>query len=80
MYAGIVYSADAVFGLLRFASGPSRPLKIAAGAVITVVAFDVSGDIVRRGLRDLEHRPRSSNDGLDDRRNIRFLLANHRPG
>jgi len=80
MYAGIAYSADAVFGLLGFASGRLRLLKIAAGAVIAVVAFDVSGDIVRRGLRDLEYRPRSSNYGLDDRRSIRFLLANHRPG
>ena len=80
MYGGIAYSADAVFALLRFRSGRARPFTLAASAITAVVAFAVSGDIVRRGLRELTYRPRYSNYGLDDRRSVRFLLANHRPG
>ncbi len=79
MYAGIAYSADAAFALLRFKSARARPLTLAASAVIAVVAFAVSGDIVWRGIRALRARPRS-NYGLDDRSSIRFLLENHRPG
>jgi hypothetical protein len=79
LYAGIAYSADAVFGLFRFTSGRARPLTLAASAVTAVVAFGVSGDVVWRGIRELGYRPRS-NYGLDDRSSIRFLLANHRPG
>ncbi len=80
MYAGIAYSADAVFDQLR-----SRVWTTAAAQ-----DRGECGDCCRRirrqrrhyqaRARELTFRPRSSNYGLDDRRSIRFLLANHRPG
>jgi hypothetical protein len=80
MYAGVAYCADASLAPFGVTSAPGRPRALAVSAVAAMIAFAVSGDIVWHGLRALGHRPQHSNYGLDDRRSIRFLLANHRPG
>jgi hypothetical protein len=77
LYVGVALCADAALWLIQ-----RRHIRIVCVPLSLATAFAVlcvAGDIVGRGLRELELRPRS-NYGLDDRSSTRWLLANHQQG
>jgi hypothetical protein len=80
IYLGIALFADAAVAF----AGKSRKRRLsfaALSAITGCVAFQLCGDVVRRGIDDVRAtRPSDTNRYVDDRSSVLWLIAQRQPG
>jgi hypothetical protein len=80
IYLGIALFVDTAVSF----AGKSRERRLVFAALSAVaggVAFQLCGDVVRRGIDDVQAtRPSDTNRYVDDRSSVRWLMAQRQPG
>jgi hypothetical protein len=79
MYVPVALSADAIVWLAGVRARRVGAASAIAAALVAAAACVVAGGVAWHGAIAIANKPRS-NYGLDDRRSIRRLLADHRAG